>query len=217
MKKNTKRILFWVLAILIVVIGVKIVLSAGDNGPSVDITTDQISDSDWVKGTPGAAVVLIEYSDFQCPACSYYSQVLNDIVKEFEQHIVLAYRHFPLRNIHLHADMAAQAANAAGRQEKFWEMHDLLFAGQKEWSTSTKGAFKDTVISYAEQLGLDMAKFEEDLENEEANVDASYEHAQDVGISYTPTIILNGEVIENKGGYEGLRAIIKQKLDEQNT
>ncbi|MEK7508222.1 MAG: thioredoxin domain-containing protein, partial [Patescibacteria group bacterium] len=88
----------------------------------------------WMKGNPSALVTLVEYSDFQCPACGSYYPIVKRIMAEFGDRINLTYRHFPLRRIHESADLAARASEAAGNQGKFWEMHDMLFENQARWT-----------------------------------------------------------------------------------
>jgi protein-disulfide isomerase len=81
---------------------------------------------------------LIEYSDFQCPACGFYFPLLKKLEEEFGENIAIVYRHFPLSSVHPNAKFAAYAAEAAGKQGKFWEMHDLIFTNQSEWSDKKK-------------------------------------------------------------------------------
>ena len=103
-------------------------LKNGQNQPSLSI--NKIVSSDRIKGNPEAKAVLMEYSDFQCPACAAYQPIVKQIVEEFSAEggdkMVFVYRHFPLSQ-HKNSKKAASAAEAAGKQEKFWEMHDLIF------------------------------------------------------------------------------------------
>ena len=96
-----------------------------------------VSERDWVRGPASASVTLVEYSDFQCPACRIFSTVLDDVLAtaELRDRVRLVYRYFPLVSIHKNAFLAASAAEAAGMQGKFWEMHDLLFKEQDNWSS----------------------------------------------------------------------------------
>jgi protein-disulfide isomerase len=113
-----------------------------------------------IKGNPEAAVELVEYSDFQCPACASFQPILAEVMTQFDGAVKLEFRHFPLQ-MHQHARAAALAAEAAGQQDKFFEYHDILFTRQSEWSgmLSPKGTFSD----YAEELGLDVGRFEQDM------------------------------------------------------
>jgi len=159
---------------------------------------------------------LIEYGDFQCPACATYEPVLQAITSEFAQHINFAYRHFPLRSIHDKADLTAQVSEAAGLQGKFWEMHDLIFANQKSWEFVTPSEAKTAFIEAAGVLGLDVAKFTQDLDSKEVKdkVDTAYKHAEAVGLGGTPTIFLNGELLQKPANLETFRQLIRQKIEE---
>ncbi len=96
--------------------------------------TDYINDADWVRGDKTSKVVVTEYSDFQCPACGAYYPMVEQINKELGDKIAFVYRHFPLVNIHQFAEPMARAAEAAGKQGKFWEMYSLIFTNQSKWA-----------------------------------------------------------------------------------
>jgi protein-disulfide isomerase len=85
---------------------------------------------EWVRGSATSTTILVEYSDFQCPACKAYEPLVEQMVAKYGDRVAFVYREFPLYQIHVNADAAARAAEAAGKQGKFWEMHDLLFANQ---------------------------------------------------------------------------------------
>lgn len=149
-----------------------------------------------VKGNPDAEVVLVEYSDFQCPACAQFYPYIKNILDEHGENIRFEYRHFPLINIHPHAVPAARAAEAAGQQGKFFEMHDKLFENQPEWSKSAA----PTVFfeRYANELGLDMALFKRHMNASiitEA-INDSFDDARERGFTGTPSFLLNGEPME---------------------
>ena len=88
------------------------------------------------KGTNAAPNLLVEYSDFQCPACGIYYPIVKQLAEEENERVKVVYRHFPLRSIHPNAELAAKASEAAGKQNKFWEFHDMLFERQSRWSKS---------------------------------------------------------------------------------
>ena len=94
----------------------------------------EAGEEDRVKGNEEAGVVLIEYSDFQCPACGSYYPIVKALSEEFPEELLIVYRHYPLTNIHPNAFSAAKASEAAANQGKFWEMHDMLFERQAEWA-----------------------------------------------------------------------------------
>ena len=92
----------------------------------------EITEKDWVKGSADAPVTLVEYTDFQCPACGAYYPLIKQLTEEFGDKVRVVIRHYPLIEIHKNALSGARAAEAAGRQGKFWEMYDILFSNQKE-------------------------------------------------------------------------------------
>jgi protein-disulfide isomerase len=110
------------------------------------------------------SIVVTEFSDFQCPACQAVHEPLKTILKKYEGKVTLVYRHFPLTSIHKQAQLAAQAAEAASLQNKFFEYGDILFARQQDWEGSTDP--HATFIGYAKELGLDEARFATDLDSQ---------------------------------------------------
>ncbi len=149
-----------------------------------------------VKGNPEAKTVLVEYSDFQCPACAQFYPVVKEIMEEHGDDLKVEYKHFPLINIHPMATPAAKAAEAAGVQGKFWEMHDKLFDNQATWSRSSNAsAFFN---QYAEELGLDVAKFKLHMDSSVIAdaISKSFNEARDLGFTGTPTFLLNGEQMD---------------------
>ncbi|MBN1640080.1 MAG: thioredoxin domain-containing protein, partial [Anaerolineae bacterium] len=112
-------------------------------------------ETDWAKGNPEAKLVIVEYSDFQCPYCSGAAQVLTRVVGKIPDDLYVIFRHFPLSSIHPNAVASSEAAEAAGVQGKFWEMHDLLFARQPEWSSASSQQLQGIFAGYATELGLD--------------------------------------------------------------
>jgi protein-disulfide isomerase len=146
-----------------------------------------------VKGNPDAEVVLIKYSDFQCPACAAAATVVDTLLEEYGDDVRVEYRHFPLVTIHPLAIPAARAAEAAGQQEAFWEMHDRLFENQQAWSSAANPtAF---FVGYAEEIGLDIPTFRRHLDASviETHVRDQFAEARDAGFTGTPTFTLNGE------------------------
>ena len=181
------------------------------NGTAVS-TMQEVSADEWIKGTPDASVTLIEYSDFQCPACRAYQPMVSQLAEEFGDKIAVAYRHFPLRSIHRNAEAAARAAEAAGVQGKFWEMHDALFDGQSTWSALNNP--QETFEFYAKDLGLDVERFKADSKSDavKERVGADYASGVAARISGTPTFFLNGQRIENPAGYEAFKVIVENAL-----
>lgn len=153
---------------------------------------------DWTKGSDDPKVVIVEYADFQCPGCANSSPTLSQVASQYGDHVQLIFRHFPLTNIHPHSRAAAAATEAAGKQGKFWEMHDRLFASQGEWSNASGATRTDIFADYAETLGLDREKFVEDLTSRDIVAKINYDVAlgRELGVNGTPAIYVDGEKIE---------------------
>lgn len=182
---------FWKIVAVLVVI-----LVAGSvvySKQATEKANEGVTIETHVKGNPDAAVTLVEYSDFQCPACGQFYPYVKDVVGEHGNDLRFEYRHFPLINIHPNALPAARAAEAAAQQGKFWEMHDKLFENQNTWGKASNpvGFFKQ----YAGEIGLDMGQFERQLDSSVITdaVDASFEDARSRGFTGTPTFLLNGQ------------------------
>ena len=151
--------------------------------------------TDHIKGNPEAAVTLVEFSDFQCPACASFQPVMEKVMKSYGDKLRFEYKHFPLP-IHPYAQQAALAAEAAGQQGKFYEYHDLLFKNQQAWSTSvTPGSL---FIQYAEELGLDIDQFRRQQKSSILRdaIRGDLAEARELGLTGTPTFFLNGERME---------------------
>ena len=150
-----------------------------------------------VEGNVDAAVTLVEYSDFQCPACSAFQPVLKQVLATYGDQIRFEYKHYPLP-IHNFAMQAAVAAEAAGQQGKFFEFHDVLFEKQKEWSVSATPNV--LFITYAQDLGLDVETFKRHQKSSllREKVRSDMNDAKEKGLTGTPTFYLNGEKMEVK-------------------
>lgn len=181
------------------------------------ITPANVSEEDYAKGPGNAVVTLVEYGDFQCPACAAYHPIVSQLADELKDDLRVVYRHFPLNSIHRHAQIAAQAAEAAGEQEKFWEMHDILFERQDDWVNvrDPRSLFKE----YATELELNVEQFDTFMNSSEAKarVDADYKSGVAAAIQSTPTFYVNGEKIEGPQGFEPFKALIQAKIDELKT
>ena len=165
-----------------------------------------------VQGPAKAAVTLEEFGDFQCPPCATVALVLREVEKEYGSKLRVIFRNFPLE-MHNHAAEAARVAEAAGLQGKFWEMHEILYRSQTAWS---KGADpKSAFVSYATGLGLDLARFEKDLESDavKRRVQADQERGKSLGVNSTPTFFLNGRALPPSSlNDKSLRAAISGAL-----
>ena len=166
-----------------------------------------------VRGNPNAPVTLEEFGDFQCPSCGSYAPELRKIEAEFGDKLKVIFRELPLLPMHEHALMAAQAAEAAGVQGKFWEMHDLLYENQTKWVEQ-----KDLVpvfVDYAKQLGLNPDQFMKDLNGEivAQRIFQDGKRAHSFGLKGTPSFFVNGkEAKDEQWKPEGLRQMIKDAI-----
>lgn len=213
-RKLSQRIILWATAVIIIIAAVWGLLKIANNlSPASQNINISISNLDWVRGDRNARVVLVEYSDFECPSCAMYASVLDQLAEEFGDKIALVYRHFPLKRIHKDAELAARAAEAAGRQNKFWEMHDMIFKNQDEWAN--QGGAKDFFIKYAQTLNLNVGQFNNgiDLKEVKDKVNDDYQGGLSAGIDYTPTFFLNGKRITPKN-YEDFRKIIGEAIKQ---
>jgi len=216
MNQSTKSILLWGAVILGIVAMVWGLASLGSGDGSATTTLNNgITDIDHVDGPRDAKVVLVEYSDFQCPACSAMYPIVKQLAEAFPNDLAVIYRHYPLRSIHGNAQLSAQAAEAAARQASFWEMHDVLFNTQSQWSNLQDPT--DFFVSLASSIGLDTEQFKTELTSKEVEnvVNNSYDEASRMRISGTPTFFLNGESIQNPGSYTAFKALIQSAIDAQ--
>ena len=174
----------------------------------------EVTDEDTYLGNKDAKVTLVEYSDFECPACKAYQDVVKQVIDSYSpEELRVVFRHFPLRSIHPKADLAAQAAEAAGEEGKFWEMKSLLFEKQSEWKAEKdpRGLFS----AYAQSLGLNVTEFGEDMKSDDDSkerVEKDYQSGVALGINSTPTFILNGTIIKNPQTVDEFKALIEAEL-----
>ncbi len=205
-----KNLIPWLIGIVLIVATVWIVVRptppvSQNTLPNQDTLSDNpvvqeplaVSQDDWVKGEATASATLIEYADYQCPICSSYFTMVNEVFQQREDELRIVYRHFPLTQIHPNAVPSAQAAEAAGIQGKFWEMSQLLYQNQQEWSEQ-RDPFP-TFRNYAQELGLDLDQFTSDY-NSPAVLERIQAHAQSaevLNLNGTPSFFLNGKRIQN--------------------
>jgi protein-disulfide isomerase len=149
--------------------------------------TVPVGGDDHVQGPADAPVTLVEYGDFECPHCGEAHEIVKEAQARFGDRMRFVYRHFPLTQIHHHAQAAAEASEAAAAQGKFWEMHDTLFENQEDLS-------EPALQNYAAEIGLDEEQFAADLENEtyREKVEADFLSGAESGVNGTPTFFING-------------------------
>jgi protein-disulfide isomerase len=214
-RRSTRRFALWSSVLIGISAVVFLIAKLSTKPPEIRVAVTpshiEVTPEDQVKGQAGSKVVLVEYSDFQCPACGAYYPILKRLYQEFGDRMRFVYRHFPLKQ-HLHAVLAARAAEAAGRQGKFWEMHDLIFEGQSTWTAQNDP--EETFIGYARKLRLDIKQFRADLDSREVQnaIEKNEESGNQAGIEGTPTFFLNGVMIQNPRSYDEFKNLIQRTI-----
>lgn len=165
-----------------------------------NILAKPVTDIDHIWGNPNASIVLVEYGDLQCPHCGRAFPMVRQIKEEMKESVKFIFRHFPLTKIHPQAKPAAVATEAASRQNRFWQMHDMIFENQKRLTNTA-------LIEYATALALDLNKFAEDISDEELHkkVDNDFMSGLRSGVNATPTFFINGERFQQSWEGNGLR------------
>jgi protein-disulfide isomerase len=161
---------------------------------------------DHVRGNPQAATVLVEYADFECPYCGMAYPYVKRLAGRYPTDLAEVYRPFPLAEVHPHAMHAAQAAEAAGMQGKFWEMYDILFQHQQHLDD-------DSLLRYAEQLDLDMDRFRKDFGSTEVleRIKQSIQQGLNDGVQGTPSFFLNGAML-SLASYHELETAVAEAI-----
>ena len=171
---------------------------------------------DWIKGNKDAPVTLVEYLDFECEACGSYYPVVKRLSEEFGNNVRFVVRYFPLPG-HKNSMTSALAVEAAGRQGKYWEMHNIVFENQRDWGEKQ---LSDPKIfeNYARQIGLDMVQYGKDIASPELKdrIEQDRKSGQKLGLTGTPTFFLNGEKIQNPRGYDDFKALIQSTVSKEN-
>lgn len=188
--------------------------SRNSNTPTPDPATEvQGAEPPHLRGNANAPVLLEEFGDFQCGACGSYYPELKKIETEFGDKLKVIFRELPLVTVHQHALLAAQAAEAAGLQGKFWEMHDKLYEDQVNWTT--KNDLVPVFVDYAKQIGLNTDQFMKDLNGEKVagRIFQDGKRAHSFGLKGTPSFFVNGkEAKDDNWKPEGLRRMINDAL-----
>lgn len=201
----------------IVLIAAAAWLFSGDTQKINEQAQGEVSEAELVPegahvrgATQSARFTIVEFSDLQCPACRTVQPYVKALVDQYPADVRLVYRHFPLLSIHPHAYLAAQAVESASIQGKFWEMHDVLFETQPEWSKL--GDPREYFADLAKRLELDTEKFAADFDSEQAKkvVDRDLQFATQYQLSGTPSFFLNGR----RANFEDIRSQIQSELGQ---
>ncbi|MFQ5800857.1 MAG: DsbA family protein [Candidatus Hydrothermarchaeales archaeon] len=180
--------------------------------PAQETTIDMkalIDDDPWA-GDKDAEVIIVEFSDFQCPFCARAAPTVNQIKKIYGDKVLFVYRDFPLSSIHPQAQKAAEASQCAFEQDKFWEYHDLLFEKQQDWAGVGVPKFKE----YAADLGLDTDQFNGCLDSGKhaQEVTSDLQRGQHLGVTGTPTFFINGKKVVGAQPFSVFQGIIDDEL-----
>lgn len=202
-----------VIILLVAVFGVFKMAKAPVSGVAGSIP--EISTTDQTRGPKDAKIVLVEYSDFQCPACGAIFPTVEDINKELEGKILFVYRNFPLPQ-HQNAKLAAEVAESAGAQGKFWEMHSMLFENQNEWSELSNA--REIFVKYAVTLGINIEQFTATLSSKEVKdkIEADQKGGIKANVNSTPTFYLNGKKMEGFKSYEELKELVRKAVRDNS-
>jgi protein-disulfide isomerase len=153
--------------------------------------------ADHVFGKKDSKVLFIEYGDFQCPGCGSAYPTVKTVTEKYKGQVAFVFRNFPLTSIHPNAKAAAAAAEAAGLQNKYWEMHDVLYANQSSWENLTTSERIDFFASYAKNLGLNVETFKKDMASTKVTEKINYDIAlgKKIGVNATPSLYLDGKAV----------------------
>jgi protein-disulfide isomerase len=175
--------------------------------PIVDLVDDVDPERDHIRGPIEAPLTLVEYGDFECPYCGQAEPVLRELARDFGSDLRFVFRHLPLVDVHEHAQLAAEAAEAAGAQGRFWELHDRLMAHQDTLDL-------DALRAHATELGLDVARFVEEIESRRYSleVERDVERADLGGVTGTPTFFINGRRHHGAFDLASLTAALRREL-----
>lgn len=207
-----KRIVIWASAVLI--IGIIAVgawsIATGPTTPvnSNGLLSEGVTANDWTKGAQSPKVTLVEYSDFECPACAAYFEMIEKAITEYGDRLSFTYRHFPLTQ-HKNALNASYASEAAGKQGKFWEMHKMIFEHQADWTEESNAS--ETFKKYAQELKLDLARYATDVVSTETKDAVTHDRDTGLrsGVDSTPSFYLNGKKMQSPRSYDELKALIE--------
>lgn len=171
--------------------------------------------SQHITGKTDSKVTLTEYGDFQCPACKSYFPIVTQLKEEYKDKVRFQFSNFPLVQIHQNAYVGSRAAEAAGKQGKFFEMHDLLYQNQDTWSRSTNP--NNSFEEYAKQLGLNVEQFKTDLNSTAVadTINADIKAGQALGANSTPTFVLNGKKLDiNPSSLDDFKKLLDESLKQ---
>lgn len=190
-------------------------LAAGSDESPTAAALLSVAADDHTKGAPAPKVTLVEYLDLECEACAAYYPIVKQLKAEHGEDVQFVVRYFPLPG-HKNGRLAAYAAEAASRQGKFWDMHDLLYERQREWG-ERPAADPSIFEEYARQLGLDMEQYAADVSSDSVRerVERDISSGMKLGVTGTPTFFLNGEKLKNPRGLEAFKRELEEAVSAE--
>lgn len=210
--KVDKRFLIILGVVIVAFVGIFFFSNSGSESSNTSGTSGTTSNHSIGNNSKNVEVAV--YGDFECPACGSFYPVEKQIIETYKDDIKFVFRHFPLDSIHPNARAASRAAEAAGLQGKFFEMHDLLYENQQQWSSRVTTNPQSIFENYAKELGLDIAKYNADYAAETTNstINADKQSGSQTGVTGTPTYFINGQKMNNSdiGSFE----LFSKKIDE---
>ena len=180
---------------------------SGDDSVDSAVLTLPVGDRDHIQGPADAPLTLVEYGDYECPHCGRAYPIVKDVQRRLGKQLRFVFRNFPITNLHPHAEHAAEAAEAAGAQKHFWEMHDALFEHQN--------ALDDRHLSsYAAAIGLDVPRFDRELSSHTHTKRVREDFSSGVrsGVNGTPTFFINGVRHDQSWALDSLMAAIERAI-----
>jgi protein-disulfide isomerase len=188
---------FWgvIIALIVVFAGI-FALNGHKSDSSGGKTSSSTKPTEHIQGKGSTGVTLVEYGDYQCPYCGQYYPIVRQVQAKYNDQIFFQFRNYPLQNLHPNAFSAARAAEAAAKQNKFWEMHDALYENQQQWSELSDAS---TYFSnLAKRLGLNMDQFKKDYASSAVNdlINADLAAGNKLGVTGTPTFFIDGKKVE---------------------
>lgn len=215
MTQEIKVLLSVGIATVLIMVGGIFFLNSGQTAVVSEVKSADASilvrENSHKMSTESAKVVIVEFGDYQCPACGVAHFAVKKILEYYQGRVNFVSRQYPLPQ-HKNALIAAEAAEAAGEQGKFWEMNDKLYENQDKWSESDNAL--DIFARYAKDLGLDVEKFREDVSSKkfEDRINQDKNDGNNLGINATPTFFINGKQLAQPPTYDNLKTAIDQEL-----
>lgn len=205
---------FWGVIAVVVAALVGLLVFTGKSSAPTNSASSGVTNH--VRGSEAKTVTLVEYGDFQCPFCGQYFPTLEQVYEQYKGDVTFQFRHFPLTNLHKNGFAASRAAEAAGLQDKFYEMYTVLYQNQQSWSESDRA--QSTFENYAKQIGLDVSKFKADYASTRVNaaINADMAAGNKLGVQGTPTFFLDGKQVTINNTVDAFKKALDAELAKKN-